>query len=131
MKTVTLKRISDDGIETRGILTVDSLKFHTLERPWKNNQHDISCIPKGEYPCEWAFMIDMKSWHYEITDVSDRDRIFFHGANEYFQLAGCIALGLSEGDLNGDGEIDIENSRVAVRQFENHLLRDPFMLVVQ
>lgn len=37
------KVISDDG---RLLFS-----FETLELPWLNNQHDVSCIPLGNYNC--------------------------------------------------------------------------------
>src|SRR5690242_12524873 len=28
---------------------------HTLELPWRWNEHDVSCIPAGTYPCWWRY----------------------------------------------------------------------------
>ena len=47
---IKIKRLSDDGVQTLGILTMPSGKiYNTLELAWKNNQSKVSCIPKGKY----------------------------------------------------------------------------------
>src|ERR1035437_2912177 len=42
----TLTRNSDNGVETLGTLQLNNFTCKTLERPNKNNQPNISCIPK-------------------------------------------------------------------------------------
>lgn len=76
----------------------------TLEPPWKDNQHDISCIPAGVYTCvPYSSPKHPDTW--EVTNVPNRTAIHFdvaNYANDIYQgdelvhkceLLGCIALG--------------------------------------
>ena len=51
MKLIAIKRISMIPTGTYGVLLFeDGTPFClTLELPWMDNKHDISCVPKGEY----------------------------------------------------------------------------------
>jgi len=45
-------RISSDNrtkTHTMGIFVCKGHIFHTIERPWLNNQRNVSCIPSGTY----------------------------------------------------------------------------------
>ena len=131
MQTVTITRQTDDGKETTGILTVGNFTCKTLERPWLNNQHMISCIPKGTYIAVWAYQGDLKEWHYTLQNVLDRDGIFMHEFNYVFQSEGCIGLGKSFVDMNGDKEPDITYSRVTINSFETLMNKQSFTLIIQ
>lgn len=64
---------------------------HTIELPWKDNQHKISCIPEGKYELVKRYSIKFK-WHLQLKNVEDRDLILIHPANDAFrELKGCIA----------------------------------------
>lgn len=64
---------------------------HTIELPWKDNQHRISCIPEGKYELVKRYSIKFR-WHLQVKDVKDRDLILIHPANDAFrELKGCIA----------------------------------------
>lgn len=64
---------------------------NTIELPWKNNESKVSCIPEGKYLLEKRYSKKFK-WHIEITQVSNRDAILFHPANNALgELNGCIA----------------------------------------
>lgn len=81
-----------------------------LELPWKNNQHDVSCIPKGVYrltPIE----SEERGKYFSIPDVCSRDQIRMHTANYVHQLKGCQAPGKSFADINQDGLIDVTASQ--------------------
>jgi hypothetical protein len=81
----------------------------TVELPWKDNQVRISCIPAGTYK-----VVPRRSpkygEHLHILDVPGRSLILIHQANYVHQLLGCIAVGQSRADLNGDGLQDITAS---------------------
>jgi hypothetical protein len=63
----------------------------SIELPWKNNQHQISCIPEGEYALTKRYS-KTKGWHLLINNVPDRDLILIHAANDALkELKGCIA----------------------------------------
>lgn len=64
----------------------------TAERPWVNNQHGISCIPLGVYPCK-PYQSPTKGLVWLLGNVTDRDMIEIHAANKPSQLEGCIAVG--------------------------------------
>lgn len=89
----------------------------TLERGWRNNQKQVSCVPEGEYPLrlEYSPRFDQDLW--ELYDVPNRSECKFHAANYWEQLNGCIALGSEHRDINFDGVPDIPDSRVTMAKF--------------
>jgi hypothetical protein len=115
---VTLTRIKDDGVETQGNLVYGSFTCDTLERPWKNNQINVSCIQKGSYNCKWTYMPSLKEWHYQIQNVPGRSGIFIHEGNFFTDVEGCVILGATFSDINGDGQPDVATSRVTLAKFE-------------
>lgn len=137
MKKVTLQRFSDDGKQTLGELSVEGLfTCKTLELPFKDNQHNISCIPCGSYPCKWtrsnrlSISLGRDVFTYEVLNVPDRSGIRIHSANFAHELLGCIALGGGYVDLDGDGEQDLVNSRISVKQFNELLNEADFDLTI-
>ena len=89
---------------TNGNLINEGLGLcHTIELPWLNNQHSVSCIPEGRYELikRWS---DKLKWHLLVCDVVDRDLILIHPANDAMkELKGCIApvttlIGQGKGD---------------------------------
>lgn len=68
----------------------------SVEKPWKNNQRRISCIPDGEY--EMVFLPNgSKTFQYPcflLKSVPNRSGIMIHRANRESQLLGCIAPNL-------------------------------------
>lgn len=64
----------------------------SLELPWLDNHHDISCIPEGVYQLEYEGHHE-KLW-YDVLNVPDRTGIMLHQANYVIQLKGCIAVGI-------------------------------------
>lgn len=83
---------------------------HTLELPWRNNQVDISCIPTGVYKCRKFYSKDLGHC-IEVMDVPHRTLIRIHAGNKYTDIKGCIVVGLTAGDVNKDGIIDVTYSR--------------------
>lgn len=95
-----------------GILRVFSCK--TLERPWLCNTARTSCIPADTYPVVLEYSPRFDRELYELKLVPGRSEVKFHMANYVKQLEGCIAVGLSIGDINGDGMPDLKSSGVAL-----------------
>lgn len=133
VNTLTLTRSPDNGTETLGSFHAirpdgKTLVEYTLELPWKDNQHDISCIPKGTYPCS------LRPFHtitnYEVLNVPNRTGIFFHVANWVKELLGCIAPGVGEADINGDGQIDVTSSGIAVDTLKAFFNNEDFTLII-
>jgi hypothetical protein len=131
MKTVTLNRVSDDGVQTLGNLIVDNFRCKTLEKPWKNNQSNISCIPKGIYICKYTFSPKFLKYTYEVQGTKPRSGIRIHSGNYFFDIQGCILLGDSYAYLNSDKELDILNSRKTIKTFEDYMAKQSFNLIIQ
>jgi len=107
----TLLRLRDDGQESLGTLFIyDELEkifeCKTLELPWKGNKTDISCIPTGKYHVNHRES-DTYGSHLIVEDVKDRTYILIHVANYVRDVKGCIGVGKSYADIDGDGLVDI------------------------
>jgi hypothetical protein len=89
----------------------------SLERGWRDNQSNVSCIPKGEYEVKLEFSNRFKKELWEIYGVPNRSECKFHAANYWYQLNGCIALGQTLADINNDGYNDITNSGMTMKKF--------------
>lgn len=113
--TYTLTRQPDQSVQTLGSLNIDGKLFPTVELPWRDNRHGISCIPAGTYMITRRFSEHLKS-HFLINDVPDRDLCLIHAANYSKELRGCIAPGLTHTDINGDGWKDVTNSKIAIME---------------
>lgn len=138
MRVITLKRIIRDTPDgTFGLWVFDDgyPYFTSVELPYKNNAHDISSIPPGEYICNRIMSPKRGFEVYELAGVPNRTAIEIHPANSIRDLLGCMGVGTSfgivetkdAGDLHG-----IRDSRVAFTRFMAMLKNDPqFKLVVQ
>lgn len=63
----------------------------TIELPWLQNQHNISCIPEGRYELRKRF-VQKFGLHLLVVDVPERSWILIHPASDAkTQLKGCIA----------------------------------------
>ena len=96
MKTV--RRVRDRSYGKEGIfgtLTVDGTDFKcvTVERPWMDNEPNISCIPEGTYPLKLEYSVRFQRKLFELKNVPNRSEVKIHNANFASQLNGCIALG--------------------------------------
>jgi hypothetical protein len=142
MRTATLNRVNSTSQETLGILSVNKengqlFVCKTLELAWKDNQNNISCIPKGTYECRYSQSARMtaKRGHpvftYEILNVSNRGGIRIHASNYFSDLLGCIALGDANADINNDGVLDITHSVATIAAFEQVMGRKNFSLIIQ
>ena len=87
----------------------------TLELPWLDNKKRISCIPEGEYDvikhvspkfgeCFW------------ILDVPERSEILVHKGNYNRDTLGCVLVGKSLIDIDGDGNRDTTNSSATMKE---------------
>ena len=81
---------------TFGVMIDDDrgIPIHTtLERTWKNNEPNVSCIPEGEYLCKrWRSMKHPNT--FEITGVKGRFACLFHRGNiDDLDSEGCILVG--------------------------------------
>ena len=77
---------------TLGKLTIDDWSCYTIERPWKNNAPNVSCIPEGKYVCQ-PFSGSRFQNVIQVMDVPDRTFILIHVANFPHDVEGCIGVG--------------------------------------
>ena len=93
----------------------------TLERGWRDNQKNISCVPEGSYPLKLEYSPRFRMNLWELYEVPKRAECKFHAANYWSELNGCIALGAKFKDLNKDGAPDITSSRNTMKLFHKML----------
>jgi hypothetical protein len=126
----TIKRITTgDPFRTFGIMFIDiDPMFITLERPWRNNRTDISCIPPGEYKCR--FKNSKKHGPvYEILNVPGRTNILIHKGNKVSHTKGCIIIGSEFGKLVN--EPAVLNSTKAHYNFLSWANKRDFDLIIE
>lgn len=90
--------------------------YATIERPWRGNERNISCIPEGVYQCKPFSGRRFKNvW--QLMDVPDRTYILIHAGNWAKDVQGCIAVGkaLSSTDYM------VMNSGDAIDELRGHL----------
>ncbi len=141
MNTVIITRDKYTDKETFGTLIAHRngqiFRCKTLELPWKDNQRNISCIPKGIYPARYTFWLAKMRYNYLLQNVPKRLGIFLHAGNYGFKkygepdIKGCILLGISYADINDDQVLDITTTKATVNAFQEFLHHEPFELKVQ
>ena len=140
MRTIQLITVASGDDGTFGVLVENGipLNFRTLERPWRNNAHGISCIPAGTYTVKKeVFPKHGLCWH--VTDVPGRDAILIHTGNTELDVEGCILLGVECGSLlvedpdTGKQEYQpaVLRSKEAIAQFDIALGGIDFLLEVK
>lgn len=138
---ITRSPSTDQG--TFGIMTLDDgTTFHTLELPWRDNAHGLSCIPAGTYICK---KVDSPKHGpcYMVMNVPDRDSIEVHACNYggdvrlgyRSDLLGCIGLGKEIGPLAIPGphkqQMCILRSKVAIAEFEANTQLEDLELTIE
>jgi len=90
---ITIFRQYPSGQCTSGYLAVnDSIICHTLEKPWVDNQQNISSIPSGKY--KGILRYDHSDhWRIELLNVPNRTYIQIHIGNTTDDISGCILVG--------------------------------------
>lgn len=102
----------------------DGEYVYSLERPWKDNKPNISCIPEGEYVVD-RDTTGRHQW-YSVRNVEGRTFIEIHIANRVSELQGCIALGLEITDRG-----TLLHSRKALEKLLNFHGDDSFILQIK
>ena len=131
---VLIKRTKRGLTQTLGEMTVyqDRIKpifdCKTLELEEDVNAVRDDCIPVGLYKVvkRWS---KKYGWHFHITGVDGRTLILIHSANFSRQLLGCVAVGASHTDIDGDGLQDVTSSKSTMKRL-NKLLPDEFILKI-
>ncbi len=101
----------------------------TLELPDLNNQVRISRIPEGVY-CVKKRTSNKFGLHFHITGVKGRTYILIHKGNYHSQILGCVLVGLSHKEINGDGYMDVVSSGRALDKLLD-LMPDEFTLTIR
>ena len=115
--------------QTLGALYYDGkLLAYTLERPWKYNKRNESCIPVGLYHCVWQRSPKF-GWTYQVIEVPGRSRILIHAGNIVRNTYGCILVGRRLGRLHGEPAVLL--SRPALTDLHSFLDREPFDLHIK
>ena len=97
---------------TIGSLFIENLFFaFTLEPPWKDNQHEVSCIPQGKYRIQFYPWAKYNSGLFPtLMDVPGRSGIQIHRGNTAADTEGCILVARKRGeDCIEDSEAAIED----------------------
>lgn len=132
---VVITRGKDNGKQTIGKLVAKrngaTFTCDTLELSWKNNQKNVSCINKGLYDVKYTFSWTFKKFTYELQKVLNRTGIRKHSGNYYTDIQGCILLGVNPKDINGDGQIDVTNSRNTIKTFEQFMGKTSYKLLIR
>lgn len=134
MKRLQIVREKDDGFQTLGKLRIIEdnkivATFSCIEPSWKNNKRRTSCIPTGTYLVKKRWSPKFKH-HFHILDVLNRSWILIHAGNFRENSTGCILVGHSHRDINGDGVLDLASSKAALRDLLN-AMPDRFSLGIK
>lgn len=87
----------------------------TLELPDRGNKRKVSRIPEGVYLVKERYS-PKHFYHYHIQDVKDRTWILIHAGNFHHQIEGCILVGDHFNYIDGDGHLDVSNSRMTLNK---------------
>ncbi len=99
IKKVELIRCEQSKAGTFGVLQIDKIvTCVTLERPWKNNAVNVSCVPAGDYMCK-RINSPRHGITFEVENVKGRTHILFHIGNRIKNSKGCILTGSRFGVL--------------------------------
>lgn len=122
MKKLKLVRVTEHKDATLGVLCIDDRPvFVTLEDKWRDNERQVSCIPKGKYELV-AYSSQKFGRTFQVMNVPGRDAILIHAGNTHKDTHGCILLGLMYGLLGTDSAI--LSSRAAMEQFMQLMASD-------
>jgi len=123
MRLIRLYRHWQDHNQTFGTFVVFNEKKMPIfssacvERGWRNNKKNESCVPVGTYPITWERSPRFNMMLWELKEVPNRAECKVHPANTWQQLNGCIALGIKLKDINKDGYIDVTDSKPTLALF--------------
>ncbi|UGU15226.1 DUF5675 family protein [Sinomicrobium kalidii] len=122
---IVIHRQKGNDTQTPGHLRVfkngkEVFSCYTLELPDRNNQTWVSRIPAGTYNAvkHQAPKFGNSIW---IKDVPNRSEILIHRGNYYRNTLGCILVGRSLVDIDGDGHKDVTNSEETMNTLYNLL----------
>mgnify|MGYP001378564073 CR=1 FL=1 len=113
---ISRKYNTDETLGSLFVLLGYDLLFSckTIELPYKGNQHNISCIPTGTYHTI-KYNSPNKGWVFLLENVPGRSAIEIHAGNyatgKKIDTQGCILVGTGFEDIDGNGTMDIIESK--------------------
>lgn len=103
MKKFKLYRLASLPTHTEGVLVGEKgIICQTMERPWLNNERNVSCIPAGEYTATVNMSNRFGKELPLILGVAGRSGIRIHAGNRVGDSTGCILPGLRWGTLGSE-----------------------------
>jgi hypothetical protein len=103
-----------------------------LELPNKGNQNNISCINEGVYDVE-KYNSPTKGLCFLIKNVQGRSNVEMHVGNfatgKKIDTLGCILPGMRFIDIDGNGELDVADSALAMTTLLD-IMPDSFKLYI-
>lgn len=125
-----LLRFYSSDAATIGQLKVGDHVFYTCEPPWRDNRQNISCIPNGEYRCNYLASSASGKFRrcYHVLDVPGRAGVLMHVGNFSAQTKGCLLPGLNYATKQVGAEM-VLSSRVALDRLAS-IAGDQFNLVI-
>jgi hypothetical protein len=130
MERVQIIREQTNDVQTLGSLVFrGDILCYTLELPWRNNERQISKIPKGVYKVvrRWS---KKYQHHFHVTGVQGRDLILIHHGNFFKDTLGCILVGRELLDIDGDGHKDVTASLATMKLLLDVLPKEDFELEI-
>lgn len=129
MKTLVIDRFKEENKQTVGELTVkdesnkEIFTCKTLELPWRDNAKNISRIPEGDYMGikHVSSKFGETIW---IQEVPNRSEILIHAGNFHRDTLGCILVGKTFTDIDGDGYRDVTQSRDTLNKLLDLIQKD-------
>lgn len=95
---IKLTRDDQNDARTLGWMEYSGKRFATIERPWRDNARQESCIPVGRYRVAVTPSQRFGRQLPILINVPGRDGIRIHRANWVHELRGCIAPGRDRDD---------------------------------
>ena len=113
-----------------GVLITDDGVFSTLELPWRDNERNRSCIPPGEYSCQYMEQSSSGKYRgcFHVKNVPGRSEILIHNGNLPEHTKGCIIIGKRVGYLTGIPAV--LNSVSALRELGRSIPRTTKLRVI-
>lgn len=104
----------------------------TIELPWKDNKHQESCIPEGEYRYHKKFSQHL-GWVLELEKVPERSLIYIHPGNTVLDLKGCIAPGNKQDSwkIKGKDYPAVLNSKETMKKLMDLAGTDGTITIIQ
>jgi hypothetical protein len=136
MKTLTITRVVEKEHNTLGIMVVTDSRNKilynciTLELPYKDNQKQISCIPKGTYRAEVGKSEKFGNVIY-VKGVTNRQGILVHVGNYTKDTHGCILVGNKIGYSEGIKQHYIGKSKITMNELLTIINNELMFIVIK